>query len=105
MVRTESGHFKAAEDELRGLLDHIHSVDRRQDALCMFLIGQTLNGDSIISINPSQESWCGRVKKDLEEIKKVALGLEKRFIWGAAFVIGIFSAIQFGIGLYDKFHK
>ena len=87
MIKTESGRWKIAEDDLRTLIDTVYAIGRRQDVLCMWLAGQTLNGESAIKIDPTPDSWCGRITAELYDIKKVALALEKRLIWGAAFVV------------------
>lgn len=89
----------------------IYAMARRQDSLCQFLLGQTLNGDSVIRIDPTHDSWCGRVSEDIRQIKlceqqteKLVEGLIRRFWWGAGFVVamGVITKLIFELWPHMK---
>lgn len=71
-------------------IDHktLQAMARRQDAMCLKLFGKTLNGDSIIEIEPTPDSWCGRISKEVEDTKKLVKGLSNRMIWATGAIMG-----------------
>lgn len=65
-------------------MDEIYKVSRRQDAMCTFLFGKTLNGEGAMNLEPTRDSWCGQIKAQVDKIP----GLEKRMLYGTGFIVG-----------------
>ena len=68
-----------------GHVGEIYNISRRQDAMCVFLFGKTLNGGGPMNVEPTEQSWCGQIKAQVDKIP----GLEKRIIYGTGFIVGM----------------
>lgn len=75
--------------------EQLYALGRRQDLMCQFLFGTTINGEGVVRIDPTTDSWCGRISsnqqtvlKRLDEMNRKFDGLEKRFLLGTGWVIG-----------------
>ena len=66
---------------------------RRQDLMCLFFFGSTMNGrgEMPIKIDPTPESWCGQVKNQVDKIP----GLQSRFIYGTGVICGVVTVLHF----------
>ena len=98
MNRPSSGDHRACDPEL-------YALGRRQDAFCVFFIGKTLNGEGPMEIEPTLNSWCGRMAADQAEIKKLTVGLRDRLNWGIASVVGAIAIIKFAVPIWEHFTK
>ncbi|MGA2610746.1 MAG: hypothetical protein ABSH01_25145 [Terriglobia bacterium] len=83
----------------------LHAINRRQDVLCMFLLGRTLDGDSAMIIQPTPDSWCGRIAIEVKQINDIACGLKERFAWGAAAIVGAGAVINLTIVIWEHYAK
>ena len=54
----------------RDLSERMDDLHRRQDAMCMFFYGSTLNGGNI-TIEPTPDSWCGRMQKIPQAVNRI----------------------------------
>lgn len=100
MVKSISGTHEFKFDE-----ETLYQMARRQDSLCLFLLGQTLNGDSVIRIEPTADSWCGRVEAEQKKMVRLAEDLNTRFMWGAAFVVAAGAVIKLVMEIWGHFGK
>jgi len=76
--------------------EQLYAMGRRQDMMCQFLFGSTIDGEGIVRIDPTVDSWCGRIagnqKKVLEKLDETGRkfdGLERRFLLGTGWIIGV----------------
>lgn len=83
----------------------IYAMARRQDALCLFLLGRTIDGESIISVEPTSDSWCGRIATEVKQINDIAVSLKERFAWGAAAIVGAGAVINLTIVIWQHYSK
>ena len=97
--RPSDTHDVVREDEV------LRALSRRQDALCLFLIGRTLNGESAMMIDPTHDSWCGRIAEEVKQISNIAVGLKERFAWGAAAIVGAGAVINLTIVIWQHYSK
>ena len=73
--------------------------------MCLKLFGKTLNGESVIEIEPTPDSWCGRIATELAEIKLVTNGLQIRFVWGTAAIVGAGAVINVAIMIWEHYAR
>ena len=85
--------------------DEIYAMRRGLDATTLHLFGHTFNGSDKLEVNVTPDSWCGRITATVDKTYALAQGLEKRFIWGAATVVGAGAVINIAFGIWEHFAR
>ena len=73
--------------------------------MCQYLFGQTIDGEGVVKIEPTVDSWCGRIAADQKEITRLSKGLANRLNWAIAFVLGAVAFVKFAAPIWMYLNK
>src|SRR5271166_284336 len=87
------------DEDLAFLRSEVDKIKRRVDFKSTWLFGHTLNGEGPMSINPTHDSWCGRVTIGIEKIGR----LEAKMNWQTAVIVGAGAVINIAIMIWNHY--